>query len=139
VPEQFGAILVLEPCGTFDMQMAMMTLAERVRAVPRLRQRVMKVPPGCGRPVWVDDAGFRIERRVQEVVCPSPGDESALLDVAMSLVTRPLPPDRPLWCAALVTGLAHGRAALVVVPITLHTDQLRLISAYCHLHHRRGT
>jgi len=115
VPEQFGAVLVLEPRDTFDVRPAMEALRERACAVPRLRQRVMRAPPGCGRPVWVDDADFRAERHVEHVVCPPPGDEAALLDVAARLVTRPLALDRPLWSAAVVTGLALGRVALVVV------------------------
>jgi WS/DGAT/MGAT family acyltransferase len=75
----------------------------------------MRVPPGCGRPVWVDDAAFAPARHVRHVVCPAPGDERALLGVAADLVTRPLPLDRPLWTAAFVTGLAAGRLALVIV------------------------
>jgi diacylglycerol O-acyltransferase len=45
-----------------------------------------------------------------------------LLDVAATLVTRPLPLDRPLWAASFVTGLAGGRAALVVVVQHALTD-----------------
>ena len=49
------------------------------------------------------------------VDCAAPGDERALMDVVAETVTRPLPPGRPLWSATLVTGLAGGRSALVVV------------------------
>jgi diacylglycerol O-acyltransferase / wax synthase len=115
VPEQFGAVLVLQPRGMFDVRRAVSVLDRRVRTIPRLRQRIMKVPPGYGGPVWVDDADFDIERHVEQITCPSPGDESALLEVAARLVTRPLPLDPPLWTACLVTGLADGRVALVVV------------------------
>jgi WS/DGAT/MGAT family acyltransferase len=115
VPEQFGAVLVLQPGADFDVASAVAVLAERVRAVPRLRQRVRRVPPGCGRPVWVDDEGFDAERHLRHVACPAPGDERALLDVAGQLITTPLRVDRPLWGATVVTGLADGRAALVIV------------------------
>jgi WS/DGAT/MGAT family acyltransferase len=115
VPEQFGAVLVLDPTDGFDLASATALLADRVSAVPRLRQRIMRVPPGCGRPVWVDDGDFAPARHIRHVVCPAPGDEPALLDVAADLVTRPLPMDRPLWTAAFVTGLAAGRVALVIV------------------------
>ena len=115
VPEQFGAVLVIDPGGDFDVAAATRVIGERVRAVPRLRQRIVRVPPLCGRPVWVDDAGFLVERHVDRVVCPAPGDERALLDVAGSLVVRPLPLDRPLWAATFVTGLENARVALVIV------------------------
>jgi diacylglycerol O-acyltransferase / wax synthase len=115
VPEQFGAVLVLEPGDGFEVARATDILGERLRAVPRMRQRVMRVPPLCGRAVWVDDAAFAVERHIEHLVCPPPGDERALLDLAARLVGRPLPLDRPLWTAAFVTGLDRGRVALVVV------------------------
>ena len=115
VPEQFGVVLVIEPGGRFDPEAAARLLATRVRAVPRLRQRILRVPPGCGRPVWVDDADFAVDRHVDVVACPPPGDEPAMLAAATELLLRPLPLDRPLWAARFVTGLAGGRVALVVV------------------------
>lgn len=38
-----------------------------------------------------------------------------MLALAADLVRAPLPRDRPLWAATLVTRVTHGRAALVVV------------------------
>jgi hypothetical protein len=37
-------------------------LSERVPTIPRLRQRLRRVPFGCGRPVWVDDPDFVLDR-----------------------------------------------------------------------------
>src|SRR5262249_58462466 len=59
--------------------------------------------------------GFDIGRHVRAVTCPEPGDERALLDVALPLVTARLPLTAPLWAATLVTGLGGGRAGLVIV------------------------
>ena len=115
VPEQVGGILLLRAGPAFDTRAAEALLAERIRAVPRLRQRLVPAPPGCGRPVWIDDAGFDISRHVRQVRCPSPGGEQALLDVGARLVADPLPRSRPLWSAAFVTGLADGKVALVLV------------------------
>ncbi|HVD18144.1 MAG TPA: wax ester/triacylglycerol synthase domain-containing protein, partial [Propionibacteriaceae bacterium] len=42
-------------------------------------------------------------------------DEAGLLDIASSLVTTPLPDDRPLWAATFVPAITGGRAALVLV------------------------
>ena len=108
---QVGAVLVLER----DPGEVESLLADRVRTVPRLRRRLVRAPFGCGRPVWVDDTGFDITRHVSRMVCPAPGDETALLDLASSLVIRPLPRSAPLWSATLVTGLAENRAALILV------------------------
>jgi diacylglycerol O-acyltransferase len=115
VPQQFAAILLLG--AAVELTAVRALVGERIRAVPRLRQRLVRVPPGGGRPVWIDDSGFDIGRHVRELRCPHPGDERALLDLAADVVTHRLPRSRPLWSAVLVTGLADGTAALIV---TLH-------------------
>jgi WS/DGAT/MGAT family acyltransferase len=90
-------------------------LQQRISAVPRLRQRLRKVPLGCGRPIWVDDGGFNINDHVTVVTPHSETDDAGLLDIAADLLTRPLPEDRPLWSATLVSGMTGGRAAVVLV------------------------
>lgn len=55
VPEQFGVILLLDGAGGFGLAQARQLIAERVPAVPRLRQRLIRAPFGCGGPIWVDD------------------------------------------------------------------------------------
>ena len=115
VPQQFAAILLLDAGASVDLAGVERLMAERVATVPRLRQRLLRVPPGCGRPVWVDDPGFDIRRHVRQVRCRSPGDEPALLDTAAALITERLPLSRPPWSAVFVTGLAGDAAALVIV------------------------
>jgi diacylglycerol O-acyltransferase len=90
-------------------------LAGRVVAVPRLRQRLHRVPLGYGRPVWADDPSFDLNRHLGTVTCPPPGDEPAVLRLVAATVTRPLPADRPLWSATVVDGLAGGGTALLIV------------------------
>jgi diacylglycerol O-acyltransferase / wax synthase len=115
VPEQFGVILMLENAGGLDLARTRGLLAERVLAVPRLRQRLVRVPLGCGGPIWVDDPGFDIRRHVRAVACREPGDEPALLDTALSVIMHPLPRTAPLWSAVLITGPAGSSLALVIV------------------------
>ena len=115
VPQQFAVILMLEGPDGLSLQHVRQLIGDRILAVPRLRQRLIKVPPGCGRPVWIDDLDFYIERHVRVVPCQSPGDERALLDTALSVIMEPLPRRAPLWSVALITDLAGGAAAVVVV------------------------
>ena len=115
VPEQFGVILLFDQPGGLDLARVRQLMAERVPAVPRLRQRLIRAPFGCGGPVWVDDPRFDIRRHVRAMACGEPGDEPALLDTALYVIAAPLPRTAPLWSAALVTGLADGRVALVLV------------------------
>ncbi len=115
VPEHLGALIVLDTGPTFDVESAQRVLAERIRAVPRLRQRLVRLPYGCGRPVWVDDPGFDATQHVRLRRCPAPGDEQTLLDVAAEVISEPLPWSRPLWAAVLVPDLVDDRVGLVLV------------------------
>ncbi|MGY1808305.1 wax ester/triacylglycerol synthase domain-containing protein [Blastococcus sp. SYSU D00669] len=115
VPEQLGVVLRLAPGTRVDPAALRRVAADRLGAVPRLRQRLVRVPLVAGRPLWVDDPAFDPIAHVDRLVCAAPGDERALLDLAAVLAREPLDRTRPLWCAAVVTGLAGGGAALVAV------------------------
>ncbi len=110
-PMQFAAVAVLDGAPAPDELRAL--LAVRVDRVPRLRQRLVRVP--YGRPIWVDDPAFDIGRHIEVSACPAPGDRPALLAAAARIVTRRLPLSRPPWRIGQVTGLAGGRTALVIV------------------------
>lgn len=115
IPQQFGAIVVLERSEEFDATTVATTLADRICTVPRLRQRLVHVPLGCGRSIWVDDPKFAVEEHIDVVACPAPGDEPTLLSVAADLLMHRLSMDRPPWRASVVTGLSSGRVALILV------------------------
>ena len=115
VPEQFAVILILERAADLGLLDLRQLIGGRILALPRLRQRLIKVPPGCGRSVWVDDLDFTIDRHVRAVSCRPPGDEAALLATALSVIMSPLQKDHPLWSIVLITGLADGAVAVVVV------------------------
>ncbi|HET9302385.1 MAG TPA: wax ester/triacylglycerol synthase domain-containing protein, partial [Propionibacteriaceae bacterium] len=115
VPQQFAVILVLDKSDDLNLSQLQKLISNRIRAVPRLWQRLIKVPPGCGRSVWVDDADFNVDRHVRAVACRAPGDEPALYDTALSVIMDPLPKDAPLWLIILINDLADGTAAVVVV------------------------
>ena len=114
-PMHVGAVLVLGTGPGFSVQDAQRLLGDRVHAVPRLRQRLRRAPPGCGRPFWADDPAFDLRHHVRQLPCPPPGDQRALLEVAAAVTGEPLPRSRPLWSATFVTGLADGSTGLVIV------------------------
>ena len=110
-----GAVLVLGAAPGFSVAEARRVLGERIRTVPRLRQRLYRAPPGCGRPYWADDPAFDIDEHVRQACCPAPGDDRALLDLAAAQLGEPLPRSRPLWSATFATGLADGGTGLLVI------------------------
>jgi diacylglycerol O-acyltransferase / wax synthase len=114
-PTHVGAVLVLGTRPGFSVAQARRLLGQRICAVPRLRQRLRRAPPGCGRPYWADDPAFDLHWHVRQVSCPAPGDERALLDLAAAVLGEPLPRSRPLWSATFVTGLADGGTGLIIV------------------------
>jgi WS/DGAT/MGAT family acyltransferase len=113
-PMQIGLILLLDPGRPVSLADVRTVLADRASCVPRLRQRLTRVPFGCGRPIWVDDADFDVTRHVRPLACPPPADREALHALATDLVTQRLPMGRPLWSIA-VTALADGTPALIAV------------------------
>lgn len=108
-------------------------LSAPVPAVPRLRQRLMRAPLGGGRPLWVDDADFDMSRHLTVRDCPPPGDRAALLQVAATAAMTRLRRDRPLWAVTVVTGLAGGGTALVLVMHHVLTDGIGGLAALASL------
>ncbi len=112
---QVGAVLMLDARESLDPGLVVAGIAQRVAAVSRLRQRLVTVPWGCGRPVWVDDHDFAVTSHFSVIPCPAPGGESAVLKVAAEMLATRLPRDRPLWAARLLTDMGQGQAALIIV------------------------
>ena len=114
-PMNVGAVLFLDTRKGLNQEEAMESLARRVNAIPRLRRRLVDVPFGCGRPVWVDDDTFSFSHHLTTVRCSEPRGEVAVFEVAAALLATPLPRSRPLWAATLVTDTAEHEAALILV------------------------
>jgi diacylglycerol O-acyltransferase / wax synthase len=131
-PMHVGSVSVMEgPVPRYEELTAL--LAAKLPLVRRYRQRVRTVPLDLGRPVWVDDQDFRIDRHVRQVAVGGPGDDEQLRDLVARLVERPLDMTRPLWEVWLVDGLEDGRWAIVakvhhcMVDGIAGTDLLQLI------------
>ncbi len=81
--------------------------------VPRYRQKVRFVPGSIGRPVWVDDAHFRIDYHIRHTALPPPGSDDDLRNLMGRLMSQQLDRNRPLWEVWMVEGLADGTWALI--------------------------
>src|SRR3954465_4685812 len=88
-------------------------LSDRVLRIPPMRWRVLKIPFGLGRPVFIDAGPVDVGRHLHTERLPSPGSDEQLDDVVSRIASRQLPRDRPLWALTYVDGLSGGRVALV--------------------------
>jgi diacylglycerol O-acyltransferase len=99
------------PPPTFDELIAL--IGSRLHLVPRYRQRLVRTPLDRGRPVWIDDAAFRLEYHVRHVALPEPGDRDQLLTLLSRIFSTQLDRRRPLWELWFVEGLAGGGFAFI--------------------------
>jgi len=115
-PMNIGAVLLLDGAADLGLPAVRALVGARLPRVRRMRQRLVRAPLAGGRPVWVDDVDFDLDRHLSaRAVEPGDDADAALLRVAADLVCEHLPRDRPLWRAGWVTVAGTGHAALVLV------------------------
>lgn len=88
-------------------------IASRLHLVPRYRQKLVEMPFGTGRPIWVEDPDFRVGYHVRHTALPTPGSDQQLLTLTSRVLSQRLDRTKPLWEMWLVEGLADGRFAIV--------------------------
>ena len=109
-----GGVGVFQPPAEgFDYDRLVELISQRIRLVPRYRQKVKWVPGRLASPVWVDDGEFDVTYHVRRSALPKPGTDAQLRDLVGRLQSRQLDRHRPLWEIYLVEGLEGGRIALV--------------------------
>jgi diacylglycerol O-acyltransferase / wax synthase len=120
VPHSIGWGAVLDH-PVADAEQAFASLARqlegRLHDLPRLRQRVVILPRGCGLPIWVDDADFDLARHMHRAQADADGAPTDLCSVMERLFAIPVDLSRPLWDLWVVTGTDP---AGVVIVFRLH-------------------
>ncbi len=106
-----GVVVLEGPAPPFAQVLA--SIGTRLHLVPRYRHKLAAPPGEAGRPRWVDDGDFALERHVLRAVLPPPGEEEGLMAFAGEVFSRPLDRSRPLWELWVVEGLAGGGFAIV--------------------------
>lgn len=115
-------VLVLEPSDASGVdtdddspfELARQLFADRIHLIPPFRQRIVQGPLQIGDPHWIEDPAFDLDNHLVQVSLPSPGGMRELCDFVGSFASTLLNRDRPLWKAALVSGLEGGKVALVM-------------------------
>ncbi len=136
-----GGLLVFEESDG-DLTDLRGHVSARLQFAPRLRKRLMWVPFGQGRPVWVDDEAFDIRYHVRQAALPAPAGHPELHRLMGEVMSRRLDRDRPLWELwlvdmddgkrgliykahhATVDGLAAVDLAMIVLDITREVDPI---------------
>lgn len=88
-------------------------VADRVRLVPRYRQRLMEVPFDIERPVWVDDPNFSIDFHVRHTALPSRKSRDPFNAFISRVLSQRLDRGKPLWELWLVSRLPKKQWAIV--------------------------
>ncbi len=123
-PMHIGGIYLFDGRGS-NRPLAFSTfvayLRSRLHVVPVFRQRLKEIPFRLGRPYWIDDPGFSIERHLAYVNLGQHGQVQSLMELASKILEEPLKRDRPLWHITFVDGFPaaddddghHGFALIV--------------------------
>lgn len=85
----------------------------RIPLLLPFRWRIIEAPAGIGRPRWIEDPDFDIDRHVKLTTLRKPGSTAELQRYVADVADTPLPRNQPLWEMHLVDGLASGEVAVV--------------------------
>lgn len=88
-------------------------IEDRIRLVPRYRQRLLNVPFGLERPVWVDDPNFSIDFHVRNTALPKRTGRDPFNAFISRCLSQRLDRGKPLWEVWIVSGLPKKQWAIV--------------------------
>ncbi|PSF05849.1 wax ester/triacylglycerol synthase family O-acyltransferase [Marinobacter fuscus] len=99
-------------------------LRSRLHVSPLFRQKLRKIPFKLGRPYWIDDADFSVERHLAHVSLGARGTQQGLMTLASKILEERLRQDRPLWHITFVDGFSietpEGEKAGFALIVKLH-------------------
>ena len=102
-------VLIIDPSTSatpLDVRAIRDHLAERVRAIPTFRRRLLTTPLGIDHPVWVNDPDLDIDRHVHVERLRRPGRTTDLATYVGNYAAEQLDRSRPLWDMVILDGLA---------------------------------
>lgn len=101
--------------------------------------RIVRVPLDLHHPVWVEDNTFCINNHVHHISLPAPGNADKLSEFISTIMSQPLPPNRPLWDSWIVEGLEGGRLAWVCKMHHVLADGLMSAEHIINIHNAAAT
>jgi WS/DGAT/MGAT family acyltransferase len=117
-PLHIGAIIELDVHDDLDprerYEKIKSLIGSRIHEIPVLTQRIVRTPFDLAWPAVAEDPEFDLDAHVIRRAVPFPGGDEELDAVVGRVMSRELPPDRPLWELNVLEGLADGRMALIM-------------------------
>ena len=92
-----------------DFDELSVAMAERIKAIPRVRQVLHTHPLDLEPPEWEDDPNFDLAHHIHRAAVPHPGDHDALFRFAADVMEQRLDRERPMWECWVIEGLADSR------------------------------
>jgi diacylglycerol O-acyltransferase / wax synthase len=111
-----SAVLIADPSTApegFSVDLLKERITERLHLAPQFRWRLVEVPFGVDRPVFVEDPDFDIDLHVRRIGVPPPGRPEQLGNLIGDLVSIKLDRRKPLWEFWVIEGLEGGRVAVL--------------------------
>lgn len=107
-PMHIGGVSILDPRtpdGLFTLDTLRKVLAARLHRSRTFTERLASVPLNLGKPYWVEDESFDLDRHLERTQLPEPGGWRELSALTAWELGQVLPRDRPLWKMLLVEGV----------------------------------
>ncbi len=111
-PMHIGGVSILTPDtpdGPFSLDKLKELMRARLHTCRTFTEKLVDVPLNLGRPYWVEDPDFDLDRHVERTQLPEPGGMEELRALVEWELAQPLDRGRPLWHLLLVEGLEQVR------------------------------
>ena len=105
---------LLDPDGRIRIELIRQRLGPKVEQTPELHQVLHPTGLLQGRPLWIDDPGFKIENHVDVATLAAPGGMPAALRFVEATLGELMDRSRPLWHLWFLEGYAPDRIAVVL-------------------------
>lgn len=99
--------------GGLDVERVRDLYRQRLAHLPAFRHRLVRVPGGLDRPVWVEDLSVDVADHIHERRLSSPGTDQQLGELVGRLCEPLLDLTRPLWEVWVIEGLENDRVAIL--------------------------
>ncbi|MEM7585660.1 MAG: wax ester/triacylglycerol synthase family O-acyltransferase [Acidobacteriota bacterium] len=107
-PMHIGGVSIIDPetpNGRLGLDELRDLLQSRIRTSRTFTQRLVQVPLKLGRPYWIEDENFDINRHITRTQLPEPGGLKELSALMAWEFGQIMDRDKPLWELLLVEGL----------------------------------